>query len=67
MSLNCSFDAWCLFQCLLKPLNCRNDQEFSYLPPETLMCNFETSSADLALGRLVLLKEAFAHLKCLNL
>ena len=67
MSLNCLFDAWCLSQSLLKSISCHNDVEFSYLHSETLMCNFETPSADLALGRLVLLKEAFALLKCLHL
>ena len=67
MSLNCLFDAWCLSQSLLKSISCHNDEEISYLHPETLMCNFETPSADLALGRLVLLKEAFALLKCLHL
>ena len=67
MSLNCLFDAWCLSQSLLKLMRCHNGEEFSYLHPETLMCNFETPCADLALGRLVLLKEAFAHLTCLHL
>jgi hypothetical protein len=44
-----------------------NDEEFSYLRPETLMCNFKTQCADLALGGLVLLKEAFTHLTCFHL
>ena len=42
MYLNCLFDAWCLSQSLLKSMSCHNDVEFSYLHPETLMCNFET-------------------------
>jgi len=67
MSINCLFDAWCLSQSLLKPMRCHNDEEYSYLRPETLICNFETPSTDLALGRLVLLKEAFALLKFLHL
>ena len=48
-------------------MSCHNDEEFSYLHPETLMCNFETPSADLVLGRLVLLKEAYALLKFFHL
>ena len=67
MSLNCLFDAWCFYQSLLKSMSCHNDLEFSYLHPETLMCNFETPSADLSFGRLVLLKEAFSLLNCLHL
>ena len=67
MSLNCLFDAWCLSQSLLKSMSCHNDEEFSYLRPETLMCNFNTKCADLALYGLVLLKEAFAHLTSLHI
>ena len=67
MSLNCLFDAWCLSQSLLKSMSCHNDEEFSYLHPETLMFNFKTLCADFALGRLVLLKEAFANLTCIHL
>ena len=67
MSFNCLFDAWFLSQSLFKSMSCHNDEEFSYLHPETLMCNFETPSADLALSRLVLLKEAPAHIHGLHL
>ena len=48
-------------------MRCHDDEEFSYLRPETLMSNFVTPSADLALGGLVLLKEAFAHIQGLHL
>ena len=67
MSLNSGDEAWCLSQSLLKLMRCHNGEEFSYLLREALLCDLEAPSADLALGRLVLLKEAFALLKCLHL
>ncbi len=67
MSVNCLFDAWCLSQSLLKPMRCHNGEEFSSLLREDLLCDFEAPSADLALGGLVMLKEAFAHVHGLYL